>query len=31
METDYSTLTEEDFVKTIKDFVAFKVKYDEID
>ena len=30
METDYSTLTEEDFMKTIKDYVAFKVKYDEI-
>lgn len=29
METDYSTLTEEDFVKVIRDFVAFKVKYDD--
>ncbi len=30
METDYTMLTEEDFEKTIKDYVAFKVKYDEI-
>lgn len=30
METDYSTLTENDFIKTIKDYVAFNVKYDEI-
>lgn len=28
METDYSRLTEEDFVQTIKNYVAFKVKYD---
>ncbi len=27
METDYSTLTEEDFIKTMKDFVAFEFKY----
>lgn len=27
METDYSTLTEEDFIKTMKDYVAFGVKY----
>jgi type I restriction enzyme M protein len=31
METDYSTLTENDFIKTIKDYVAFKVKYDQTD
>jgi type I restriction-modification system DNA methylase subunit len=31
METDYLTLTEEYFVKTIKDYMAFKVKYDETD
>ncbi len=30
METDYSTLTEEDFVKVIRDFVAFKVSNNEI-
>jgi type I restriction enzyme M protein len=30
METDYGALTEEDFVKTVKDYVAFKVKYDEV-
>ena len=27
METDYSTLSEDDFVNTIKDYVAFKVKF----
>lgn len=30
METDYSRLTEKDFLNTIKDYVAFNVKYDEI-
>lgn len=29
METDYSNLTENDFEKTIKDYIAFKVKHDE--
>lgn len=28
METDYSTLTEIDFIKTIKEYVAFRVKYE---
>jgi type I restriction-modification system DNA methylase subunit len=29
METDYLTLTEEDFIKNISEYVAFKVKYDQ--
>lgn len=27
METDYSALTDDDFINTIKDYIAFKVKY----
>lgn len=30
METDYSVLTEDDFVQTIRNFVAFKIKNGEI-
>lgn len=30
METDYSTLNENDFIKTIRDYRAFKIKYDEL-
>lgn len=30
METDYSFLTENDFIQTIRDFIAFKVKNGEI-
>ena len=30
METNYSKLTEEKFIQTVKDYVAFNVKYDEI-
>jgi type I restriction enzyme M protein len=29
MKTDYSRLTEEDFIKSISEYVAFKVKYDQ--
>lgn len=29
METDYSTLTESDFIKTIKDYVAFQFLHDD--
>ncbi|MCB9991529.1 MAG: hypothetical protein H6867_09140 [Rhodospirillales bacterium] len=31
METDYTKLTQADFEKTLRDYIAFKVKYDEID
>lgn len=30
METDYSTLNENDFIKTIREYAAFKIKYDEL-
>ena len=30
METDYSNLTENDFIQTIRDFIAFKVKSGEV-
>jgi len=30
METDYSNLNEDEFIKTIKNYVAFKVKYDAL-
>lgn len=30
METDYSILTQEDFEKTIRDFIAYKVKFGDI-
>ncbi|SJZ63113.1 HsdM family class I SAM-dependent methyltransferase [Mycoplasmopsis verecunda] len=31
METDYSKLTENDFIKTIRDFISFKIKNGELD
>ena len=31
METDYSKLTDKDFIQTIRDYIAFKVKNGEID
>lgn len=31
METDYSKLTEQDFIQTIREYIAFKVKNGELD
>lgn len=30
MDTDYSTLNDDDFVRTIREYIAFKVKYGEL-